>query len=683
MTALVQPRVRVSELHESGDKMLLAGETCKATALYLSAFSTHAASTMSHMRKLEESSLDGVISTLECWLDSPEDSQTAEGLNKGLVAVFLSTLCPNNLSATIFKIESLLQSGGLGCEEIFARCTAVLGGKRNPRPGTGTGVLLEITRALACLFSVPHSMEGVKLYLRAYQNNKHETVKLVKSRQAAHLPKIVGAFTEQIRRAQPCLTSDGEYEATREEREKVRAEAAAEMLDFLLTLSPADRDIQELHAAHLFTTGRFEDSAEVYSSILQQRPENSTDDTIQDQPEWKARLLTSHAAACFSAGGRLSDACRDLGGAFESHPACARLYFQKLFSHRGTGMAAQNHLRQQAERGLSAYKEKVLIRPDLRSTEGMDLLDPAISQLRTLCHLEPDGGGRELRVRLAECLLLRGEHKEALSICSQLAAAKGQQSYQNTVQVFRGYARLLTDDHKGALEDFQAVIEHNAPHPSSCVRALCGRGLLRMMGGFNYLTALDYVTSSRLQQQETALTIRCLVPWNSRGLLVTVLLEQGRIMLEGSGTSENSQQLQERDRPLAASKRDDHRAGYDVGPTYDFFTSSHIIVLALSAVLVHAYPLHNAPSTPSHWASRTPAGVHSLAVLLMELQPTADGPQILAADALYQLGRVEEAYRLLLSIRPSSPRAPILARLTLLQLHRGFLYDTNQVYFRK
>lgn len=76
---------------------------------------------------------------------------------------------------------------------------------------------------------------------------------------------------------------------------------------------------------------------------------------------------------------------------------------------------------------------------------------------------------------------------------------------------------------------------------------------------------------------------------------------------------------------------------------------------------------------------RTSAGVHSLAALLIELQPSADGPQILAADALYQLGRVEEAYRLLLSVGPSSPRAPILARLALLQLHRGFLYDTNQV----
>lgn len=72
-------------------------------------------------------------------------------------------------------------------------------------------------------------------------------------------------------------------------------------------------------------------------------------------------------------------------------------------------------------------------------------------------------------------------------------------------------------------------------------------------------------------------------------------------------------------------------------------------------------------------------GVHALAVLLMELQPGIDGPQILAADALYQLDRVEEAYRLLLCMEHSSSRSPILIRLALLQLHRGFLYDAYQV----
>ncbi|XP_030278416.1 uncharacterized protein ttc34 isoform X2 [Sparus aurata] len=646
MTAVVRPRHSVSELCVEGDKFLEAGELSRATSLYMSAFRTHAASTVSHVRKLK-SRLSGVISMLEGWLDGQGENQPSECFNKGLVAVFLSTLCPNNLSATIFKMESLLQSGGHGCEEIFARCTALLDGKQNPHPQGATAIVLEITRALACLFSEPHSIKGLKLYLKAYQSNKSETITLIRSRQAQHVPKIVRAITDQLLHMRPSLILDSECAVTAKENDKPD-EKASTIIEFLLAISPGNREVQELQAVYLFLTGRFGDSADVYSALLhhghcQKTSESRTDKSFQENPEKRARLLTGRAAACLSAGGRTTEACRDLGEAFEIHPAAARVYFQKLFTDQGTGLAARNHLRQQAERGLSGYKDRVLIRPDLRSTEGVELLDPVITQLRTLCRLEPDGGGRELRVRLADCLLLRGEHKEALSICSQLAAAQGQQSYQNTVQVLRGYARLLSDDHKGALEDFQAVIEHNTPHPSSCVRALCGRGLLRMLGGLNYLTALDYMTASRLQPQETALTVRCLVPWNYRGLLVTVLLEQGRVILEGTGeqeskscSSENPQQPQQGNQLQAKSKRDNHRSG-------------------------------------------TPAGVQSLAVLLMELQPGADGSQILAADALYQLGRVEEAYRLLLSVAPTSPRAPILARLALLQLHRGFLYDTNQL----
>ncbi|XP_022075686.2 uncharacterized protein ttc34 [Acanthochromis polyacanthus] len=646
MTASVRPGVSVSELCKDGDKFLEAGELDRATSLYMSAFRTHATSAVSHMRKLDKSSLSEVISALEGWLDGHGEHRPAEGLNKGLAAVFLSTLSPNNLSATIFKMESLLQSGGHGCEEIYARCTALLEGKRNSDPDGSTRVLLEITRALACLFSERHSFKGLQLYLKVYRSNKSETVALVKSRQAGHLSKIVKAFTDQMTLIHPSLTFDSQWAATSEKNEKLDVKASSTIIEFLLDISPENRDVQELQAEYLFLTGRFGDSAEVYRALLndvQKISEDKTDRLFPDTPESRARLLTCRAAACFSAGGRTAEECRDLGKAFEIHPATARIYFQKLFTDHSTAVAARNHLRQEAERGLSGYRERVLFRADLRSTEGVELLDPVITQLRTLCHLEPDGGGRELRVRLADCLLLRGEHKEALSICSQLAAAQGQQSYQNTVQVLRGYARLLSDDHKGALEDFQAVIEHNTPHPSSCVRALCGRGLLRMMGDLNYLTALDYVTASRLNPQETALTVRCLVPWNYRGLLFTVLLEQGRVMLEGNGepkskssSGKDTQQDQQEDQQQTPSKRDNHRSG-------------------------------------------TPAGVQSLAVLLTELQPNADGPQILAADALYQLGRVEEAYRSLLSIGPSNPRAPILARLALLQLHRGFLYDTNQL----
>ncbi|XP_037136773.1 tetratricopeptide repeat protein 34 [Syngnathus acus] len=633
MTAMVRPGIKVSVLCEDADKLLEAGELVRATYLYMSAFSTHAGTTVSHMRKMELSDLQGVISILESWLDHPE-VQPDEVLSKGLVAVFLSTLCPNNLTATVFKMESLLQSGGQGCEEIFARCTALLERKQKPNPEDICYVALEITRALSCLLSESRRTTGLKLYLKTYKSNKCETVKLVKSRQAAQIPQIVKAVTDQMHHWHPSLMLDSKCEATKKDSMQLNLEAASPLLEFLLELSPDDSHVQELQAAHLFFIGRFRDSADVYSAILEM---------IQDTPDRRARILTGRAAAFLSAGGRVAEACLDLGQAFEANPACARIYFQKLFTDLGTGWTTCNHLRQQAEKGLSAFRETVLIRADLRSLDGVELLDPVIAQLRTLCHLEPDGGGRELRVRLAECLLLRGEHKEALSICSQLAISKDQNSYQNTVQVLCGYARLLTDDHKGALEDFQAVIEHNAPHPPSCVRALCGRGLLRMTGGFNYLTALDYVTANRLHPLETSLTVRCLVPWNLRGLLLTVLLEQGRVMLEQAGRRQSaacenySQQAQQDDQLNVTSKPDDHRAG-------------------------------------------SPAGVHCLAMLLMELQPGTDGPQILAADALYQLGRVEEAYRLLLlSIGHTSPRAPVLARLVLLQLHRGFLYDTNQL----
>ncbi|XP_058500088.1 uncharacterized protein ttc34 [Solea solea] len=648
MAAPLQLGVNVSQLCEDAEKYLEAGDLGRATSLYMSAFRTHAASTMSHMRKLEKLCLDGVILTLESWLDSHGENQPAESLNKGLVAVFLSTLCPNNLSATIFKMESLLQSGRHGCEEIFARCTALLEGKRSPHPEGMTRMVLDITRALACLLAEPHSIKGLKLYLEAYQSNKSEIVMLVKTRQTQHISKIVKAFIIQIQPLHPTLMLDSTSAVTKSENERLSAGTSSAMFEFLMAISPDNTEVQELQAAHLFLTARFVESAEVYSALLHQghcqtMSESRLDQPFKDSLERRARLLTSRAAAWFSAGGHTAAACSDLGEAFEIHPATARIYFQRLFTDHGTGLATRSHLRQQAERGLCGYREKVLMRPDLRSTEGVELLDPVITQLRALCHLEPDGGGRELRIRLADCLLLRGENKESLSICSQLAAAKGQQSYQNTVQVLRGYARLLSDDHKGALEDFQAVIEHNTPHPSSCVRALCGRGLLRMMSGLNYLTALDYVTASRLHSQETAVTVRCLVPWNCRGLLFTVLVEQGRVMLEGTGEKEfkststkDSQQLQKDNLQHVLSKRDNDRLGI-------------------------------------------PTGVHSLAVLLMELQPGADGPQILAADALYQLGRVEEAYRLLLSVAPTSARAPILARLTLLQLHRGFLYDTNQL----
>ncbi|XP_076133396.1 uncharacterized protein ttc34 [Alosa pseudoharengus] len=633
-------------LCHDGDALMAAGCVLKAAACYTTAFKTHAGSTVAHMRGMDGSSIAKIISALETWLDGEEDEQKSmDGLNKGLAAVFLSTLCPNNLSATLFKMDSILQRANHGSEEIYARCSSLLSGKGIPTPTGTRRLILKLTQALAGFLSQPHSPKALQLYLEAFQRHKSECVGLIRSRQAHHLPKILKAFSDHIQKC-PMLSSQNQTEYKTFDVVDDNPLQSSEILEFLVAISPDDPKVQELQGEFLLSLGKFEESAEIFSNALkmcgpQGDQKISVDEAVKLKPaENKARVLVGRAAANFSVGGRASEVCCDLGEAFAIHPATARLQFQRLFSDNGTGVAARTQLRQQAERGLSGYRETVLARPDLRSTKGLALLDPVIAQLRTLCHLEPDGGGRELRVRLADCLLLHGEFREALSISSQLAAAgPAQQSYQNTVQVLRGYARLLSDDHQGALEDFQAVIEHRAPHPSSCVRALCGRGLLRMIAGSHYLTALDYLTASRLQPQETAFTVRCLVPWNYRGLLCTVLLEQGRAMLEDIG-------------------------GKGPGP---------------SSQQEHKAPSAQGKESLSLFKDGSPGGVHALALLLMELQPGSDTPQILTADALYRLGRVEEAYRLLLSIEHTTTRSPILARLALLQLHRGFLYDANQL----
>uniref|UniRef100_G1QHC9 Tetratricopeptide repeat domain 34 n=1 Tax=Nomascus leucogenys TaxID=61853 RepID=G1QHC9_NOMLE len=73
-------------------------------------------------------------------------------------------------------------------------------------------------------------------------------------------------------------------------------------------------------------------------------------------------------------------------------------------------------------------------------------------------------------------------------------------------------------------------------------------------------------------------------------------------------------------------------------------------------------------------------GVHQLATLLMELDSEDEASRLLAADALYRLGRLEETHKALLVALSRRPQAaPVLARLALLQLRRGFFYDANQL----
>ncbi|NXG06695.1 TTC34 protein, partial [Sakesphorus luctuosus] len=225
-------------------------------------------------------------------------------------------------------------------------------------------------------------------------------------------------------------------------------------------------------------------------------------------------------------------------------------------------------------------------------------------------------------------------------ICHQLLAAE-QKTYHNTLLALRGFCSLHAQDHQQALQDFQKVIEHNSPHPNSCIKALCGRGLIRISGGSSYLAALDYVTACQLKLEETIFTIKSYVPWNQRGLLLKVLQEEGQRMLQ--------------------KKR---YPGVKLGS----FPGNETV---LGRFLTLKFPSRDAP------------GVFQLACLLVELDTADEVSCILRADARYQMGHAEEAHRLLLLALSRNPhRAPILVRLALLQLKKGFVHDGNQLLQR-
>ncbi|NWI85998.1 TTC34 protein, partial [Pitta sordida] len=231
-------------------------------------------------------------------------------------------------------------------------------------------------------------------------------------------------------------------------------------------------------------------------------------------------------------------------------------------------------------------------------------------------------------------------------ICDQLLAAE-QKTYHNTLLALRGFCSLHAQDHQQALQDFQKVIEHDSPHPNSCIKALCGRGLIRISSGSCYLAALDYITACQLKLEETIFTVKSYVPWNQRGLLLKVLQEEGHRMLQKKRYPEVVQFL--------AGK-----------------SSGAVQIPNLEGVSVCcSFPSRDAP------------GVLQLASLLVELDTSDELSQLLCADALYLLGRGEEAHRLLLMALSRNPqRPPVLARLALLQLRKGSVYNGNQLLQR-
>lgn len=221
---------------------------------------------------------------------------------------------------------------------------------------------------------------------------------------------------------------------------------------------------------------------------------------------------------------------QDLQEAFQLNPDCAKRQLEEVFSPRDIDQILVQ-TQEILEMDFSLFREAVRARVELRADEGTELLPPIVHALRFLLHVAPLGAQRELTIRLIDCLLLSGDCQAALGLCDHLLGSE-HPTYLSTLLTLRGFCTLHVGKAEKALEDFQAVVEHEAPHPGSCVRALCGRGLLRLLAGSPYLATLDYITASTLRLQEAVFTVKSYIPWNQRGLLLKVLQEEGQKMLQ-------------------------------------------------------------------------------------------------------------------------------------------------------
>ncbi|XP_015737609.1 tetratricopeptide repeat protein 34 isoform X2 [Coturnix japonica] len=578
-------------LCREGDQHLAQQELPTATAFYVAAFSCSAPTALQKVNSLENGLWERVIATLEMWCRGKSQIPKIQSRNVAIAslrveiaAVFLSTLSPDNVLSSIYKLEALLRRG---CsEEVVSKCNVLL--KAHPE----YSVELLLLRALAWVLSGTQIRKGVADYIQVFVRHQAEAVAYVCTRQKEHLPQIIQAFSNFLSTYQKESPDGSSLDHW-----------LGNCYAFLSAVAPGDVWVCRAQAAYLFKKSKFEECVAVCSKALKGL---SVDNSLRD--EKMLGLLLERAAAYFFLGGRMQEMMQDLAEAFAATPDLAMKHFEELFSPPDTERI-EEQARTVLEVKFAAYREAVRARTELRSNRCSELLPSVIQTVLFLLRISP-GSKRELSVRLADCHLLHGHIGAALEICDQLLAAE-QKTYHNTLLALRGFCALHSHDHQQALQDFQKVIEHDSPHPNSCIKALCGRGLIRISGGSHYLTALDYITACQLKLEETIFTIKAYVPWNQRGLLLKVLQEEGQKMLQ--------------------KKRD-----------------------AL--------------------------GVYQLASLLMELDPSDEASRILCADALYQMGWVEEAHKLLsLALSRNPQRSPILARLALLQLKKGFMYDGNQL----
>ncbi|XP_018407793.1 PREDICTED: tetratricopeptide repeat protein 34 [Nanorana parkeri] len=603
-----------SQLCREANQHLTQEEFSLAAAFFMAAFSCNAPIALQRVKSLDDEQHQEMINTLEKWClgdaEIPKikcDGMAIVSLNPGIAAVFLSTICPNNIASSLFKMGTFLRTGRY--EDVVSRCNSLL----NTHPQHSSKLLL--TRGLAWILSQTYSRNGVVDYIQVFTKYKDEARQYICTKQREYLPQVIRAFHDYI----------SSYENNNTEGNiKV---VLHDCYSFLAALAPDDLQICKTQAAYLFEECKFEECIAVYSRAIEAL---SLETKIKE--EKISCLLVDRAAAYYSLGCRTKEMVQDLAQAFRVSPAHARKRFTEIFSSADVARVMERS-KACIEMEFGDFREAVRAHTELRSDIGTDLLLPIMQALQFLIQCCPESR-REMNIRLADCKLLAGDFRTCLDICNQLINSE-KKTYQNTLYVLRGFCLFHLNEHQQALKDFQNIIEDESPHPSSCIKALCGRGLVRMVSGSTYLTALDYITACKLKLDETFLTTKTYVPWNQRGLLYKVLQEEGEKVLQKKPSGDSGRNLSRKktgEKDGASSKECDV------------------------------------------------SGVHQLAMLLMMLDPTDDLCRILCTDALYQMDRIEEAHKMLsLALNSSSQRSPVLARLALLQLKKGFIYDGNQL----
>ncbi|PNJ47902.1 TTC34 isoform 1, partial [Pongo abelii] len=608
----------VACLCREGEQHLALGEPPLATAFYLAAFSCHAPSALQSVRTaLAQARGTAVVATLESWCRGDSqipaihwDGMAVVSLTGSLASAFLGALCPDHPAAILHLLAGLLARGHH--EEVVQRCSALLDSH------TQQVLELQLTRALAWVLSGVQAADGVAAYLQAFASSADRTVAFIRTHQQPYLPTLLSALQDYLSGHPKAEHSAGQQETGGQR--------------LLAALDPRGTRSDTLSPEALLHSGRYEDCLAACSRALEAHPTGSG-----PQGERRAALLVTRAASAFFLDGRAQDVFWNLQEAFRESPSGARRQFQAVFS-----VQDQERVRAQAQEaadvGFARFQEAVRNHPELREDAGRELLPPVTRALRVLLRLAPPGVRPALGARLAECLLLAGDAAGARAMCERLlrpARPEDPAGDRAPLLALRGFCALHAGDSRRALEDFQTVVEQGAPHPGGCVRALCGRGLLRVLAGSAFLGTLDYVTACRLRPEEALLAAKAYVPWNQRGLLLAVLREEARGMLQRSPRARQS-------------RAQDRREAAETG----------------------------GPTTQEGDA----CGVHQLATLLMELDSEDEASRLLAADALYRLGRLEETHKALLVALSRRPQAaPVLARLALLQLRRGFFYDANQL----